>query len=280
MFDLHCHLLPGIDDGAADLEMALEMARIAVGDGIHTIACTPHLRPDTYDNTATGIRAAIKVLQAELDARDIKLELVEGADVHLEPGLAGGIRRGRIPTLAGSHYLLLEPSHEIVPPRLEEVMFELMTIGITPVVTHPERLRWIETHYDLFVRLVGRGVWMQVTAGALTGRFGKRVQYWGERFVGEGHCQILATEAHHPQRRPPLLAEARAAAAVLVGRDAAEHMVVTRSAGVIADVDPATLPPPLAAIKGFHPTASIRPEAQANPGNALQRILRGLRRRG
>jgi protein-tyrosine phosphatase len=279
MFDLHCHLLPG-DDGVADLGMALEMARIAVGDGIHTVACTPRIRPGTHDNPVPGIRAAIKALQAELDTRDIRLQLVEGADVHLEPGLAGGIRRGRIPTLAGSHYLLLEPSHEIVPPRLEQVMFELMTIGITPVVTHPERLLWIETHYDLLVRLAERGVWMQVTAGALTGHFGKRVQYWGERFVGEGHCQILATEADHPQRRPPLLAEARAAAVVLVGRDAAEHMVVTRPAGVIADADPSVLPPPLAAIKGVHPSASIRPDAQANPGNALLRILRGLRRRG
>ena len=63
------------------------------------------------------------------------------------------------------------------------------------------------------------------------------MQYWAERFVGEGHCQVLATDAHHPQRRPPLLAEAREAAAVLVGRQAAEHMVVTRPAGVIADAD-------------------------------------------
>ena len=89
MFDLHCHLLPGIDDGAVDLEMALAMARMAVADGIITIACTPHIYPGMYDNNAAGIRAAVAALQAELDARGIALRLVEGADVHLDPDLLG-----------------------------------------------------------------------------------------------------------------------------------------------------------------------------------------------
>ena len=198
-----------------------------------------------YENNAAGIRAAIAAFQAELDARGIALRLVEGADVHLDPDLVGAIRAGRVPTLAGSRYLLLEPPHHVAPPRFEEVVFELMTAGIVPVITHPERLSWVETHYDLFVRLASAGAWMQVTAGALTGRFGRRVQYWGERFVGDGHCMVLATDAHHPQRRPPLLAEAREAAAALVGREEAEHMVVTRPRGVVANAEPATLPPPL-----------------------------------
>lgn len=275
MLDLHCHLLPGIDDGAVDLKMALEMARIAGADGIHTIACTPHIYPGMYENNAHGIRAAIVALQAELDQRGIALRLVEGADVHLDLDLVGSIRAGRVPTLAGSRYLLLEPPHHVAPPRFEEAVFELMTAGIVSVITHPERLSWVDTHYDLFVRLAKRGVWMQITAGALTGRFGRRVQYWGQRFVGEGHCQVLATDAHHPQRRPPLLAEAREAAAALVGREAAEHMVVTRPAGVVANADPATLPLPLAQTSGFRPC----PSPHSASSGRLIRFLRGLRGR-
>ena len=254
--------------------MSLEMARIAAADGIHTVACTPHIYPGMYENTADGIRAAIAALQAELDAQGIALRLVEGADVHLEPDLVGSIRNGRVPTLAGSRYLLFEPPHHVAPPRFEESVFELMAAGIIPVVTHPERLSWVETHFDMFKRLSERGAWMQVTAGALTGRFGRRVQYWGERFVGEGHCQVLATDAHHPQRRPPLLAEAREAAAVLVGREAAEHMVVTRPAGVVANVDPASLPPLLAASTGFQQVTAPRP-ASATAFNRFLRSLRG-----
>jgi protein-tyrosine phosphatase len=152
MFDLHCHLLPGIDDGATDLDMALAMARIAVDDGIRTIACTPHIYPGMYDNDAAGIRAAIAAFQRELDERGIALKLVEGADVHLDRDLLANLRAGRIPTLAGSRYLLLEPPHHVAPPRMEEAVFELMAAGIVPVITHPERLSWVESHYDTFVR--------------------------------------------------------------------------------------------------------------------------------
>jgi protein-tyrosine phosphatase len=274
MFDLHCHLLPGIDDGATDLEMALAMARIAFDDGIRTVACTPHIYPGMYENKGPGIRAAIQSLQAELDARGIALKLVEGADVHLAPDLLEGIRSGRIPTLAGSRYLLLEPPHHTAPPRMEFIAFELMAAGITPVITHPERLSWVESHYDLFVRLAERGVWMQVTAGALTGRFGGRVKYWGERFVGEGHCMILATDAHHPTRRPPLLAEAREAAAVLVGREQAEHMVLTRPAGVVANTDPASLPGLQAATRG-----NRAPGHASRRGSVIGNIFERMRRR-
>jgi protein-tyrosine phosphatase len=273
MLDLHCHILPGIDDGAVDLEMALGMARMAAADGIHTIACTPHIYPGVYENTAAGIRAAIKAFQAELDARRIALRLVEGADVHIDPGLVASLRNGKVPTLAGSRYLLLEPPHHVAPPRFEDVIFELMTAGFVPVITHPERLSWVETHYDLFMRLSHRGAWMQITAGALTGRFGRRVRYWGERFVGDGHCMVLATDAHHPERRPPLLAEAREAASILVGGEEATHMVVTRPQGIVEDLPPDQLPGALSAQPGFTPPKRME------EGPLLNRLLRGLRGR-
>ena len=274
MLDLHHHLLPAIDDGATDLAMALEMARMAAADGITTVACTPHIYPGLYDNTRDGIVAAIAALQAQLDQEGIALRLVEGADVHLDLGLVEGIRAGRIPTLAGSRYLLLEPPHHVAPPNFEGVVFELMAAGIIPVITHPERLGWVEHHYDLFVRLSRRGAWMQVTAGALTGRFGRRVKYWGERFVDEGHCMLLATDAHHPQRRPPLLAEAREAVAARLGAAEAGHMVQTRPAGIVSDLPPQALPP---ALHAQAPDAAP-PAAPAMP-SPLARLLQGVSRR-
>lgn len=247
MIDLHHHLLPGIDDGAADLAMSLEMARMAVADGIHTVACTPHIYPGLYENTGDGIRAAVAALRAELETAGIPLRLVEGADVHLAPDLIEGIRAGRIPTLAGSRYLLLEPPHHVAPPGFEQAVFGFMAAGIIPVITHPERLSWVEQHYATFVELARRGAWMQITAGALTGRHGRRPKYWGEKFVAEGHCMILATDAHHPRRRPPLLAEAREAAARLVGAEEAGHMVATRPQGILDNRAPGELPEALAA---------------------------------
>ena len=238
MLDLHCHLLPGIDDGAVDLDMALEMARMAVADGIRVVACTPHIYPGMYENNAEGIRAAIVVLQAELDERAIDLQLIEGADVHLVPDLVGEIKAGRVPTLAGSRYLLLEPPHHVAPPRFEDSVFQLTVAGYVPVITHPERLSWIEGHYEVFQRLVKRGTWMQVTSGSVTGRFGKRPKYWAERMLDENMVHILATDAHHPRRRPPLLAEGREAAARRVGEAEATQMVCSRPRGIVDNVEP------------------------------------------
>ncbi len=242
MLDLHCHLLPGIDDGAVDLDMALEMARMAFADGIRVVACTPHIYPGVYENDADGIRAAIFALQAALDERGINLRLVEGADVHLAPDLVGEIKAGRVPTIAGSRYILLEPPHHVAPPRLEDSVFQLTVAGYVPVITHPERLSWIEGHFDLFQRLVRGGAWMQVTSGSVTGRFGTRPKYWAERMLDENMVHILATDAHHPRRRPPLLAEGREAAALRVGNSEATHMVLTRPQGILDNVEPGALP--------------------------------------
>src|SRR5690606_17740547 len=219
-----------------------DMARMSVADGVHTIACTPHIYPGLYEHTTAGIRTAIAALQAELDKEGIALKLVIGADVHLDPSLPDGLKAGRVPTLDDSRYLLLEPPHHVAPPRFEDSVFQLMAQGIVPVITHPERLTWVETHYDMFERLAHRGVFMQITAGAITGRFGKRVKYWGERFLGEGITHILATDAHHPRRRPPLLAEAREAAAKLLGEAEAEHLVNTRPQGIVDNLAPEDLP--------------------------------------
>ena len=243
MIDLHCHLLPGIDDGPTTLDVSLAMARCAVDDGITFTACTPHIYPGLYENNRAGIEAAVDALRAALAEAGIPLQLGTGADTHLAPDLVGGIRTGRVPTINGSRYLLLEPPHHVAPPRFDESVFNLMAAGVVPVITHPERLSWIETHYSVFTDLVKQGAWMQLTAGSLTGRFGRRPKYWAERMLDEGLVHIIATDSHHIDKRPPLLAEGREAAAARVGAEEAMHMVLTRPQGILDDLPPGQLPP-------------------------------------
>jgi len=238
MIDLHSHILPGIDDGAKDLAMSIEMARIAVADGIHTMACTPHIYPGMYMNDAAGIAQARARLQAELDARGIALKLVVGADVHLVPGLLDGLRTGVIPTLHGSRYLLLEPSHTMAPPRFEDSVFNLVAAGYTPIITHPERLTWVEHHYPVFVRLIGQGALMQVTAGAFTGVFGPRAKYWADKFVVDGHAHLMATDAHSDGRRLPRLGPALDVVTRLVGSREAERLVVNQPQAILDNLAP------------------------------------------
>lgn len=242
MLDLHCHMLPAIDDGAAHLEMALTMARMAVDDGIKTVVCTPHIYPGLYDNTAQQIAAATNAFQAHLKQHRIPLQLHYGADTYLEPGLVESIAEGRVPTLAGSRYLLLEPPHHVAPPNFEAAVFDLMVAGYLPVITHPERLTWAADHYGLFRQLVGNGVWMQITSGSLTGRFGRPARHLAERMLDDGLVHILATDAHNLHKRPPLLAEGRDKVAQRLGAEEARHMVETRPAGILANTPPEDLP--------------------------------------
>jgi protein-tyrosine phosphatase len=243
VIDLHCHILPGIDDGAPDLETSLAMARIAVAEGITVTACTPHMMPGIYDNRGPDVRERIKLLQSELDAAGIPLKLVTGADIHLQEDLGARLKSGGLLSLNDSKYFLFEPPHHIAPPRLEDAVFNVMSAGYQPLVTHPERLSWIETHYDVMKNLSHQGVWMQITCGSLTGRFGRRPHYWAERMLDEGLVHVLATDAHNLKNRAPLMAEARAKVANRLGEQAAEDMVVTRPSGVLANVALKTLPP-------------------------------------
>jgi len=242
VIDLHCHILPGIDDGAPDLETSLEMARIAVADGITITACTPHITPGVYDNTGPDILERIAALQLELDRAGIDLRLTSGADAHVMTGMVEGLKSKHIPSLAGSRYFLFEPPHHVAPPRLEDLAFECLTAGFVPVLTHPERLTWIEDHYEVMVRLAHAGVWMQITCGSVTGRFGAKPQFWAQRMLDEGLVHILATDAHNLRNRKPKMAEARDAVALRLGEQAAIDMVLTRPRGILDDVLPTDLP--------------------------------------
>lgn len=238
MIDLHTHLLPGIDDGSKSLEQSHQMAKIAVDDGISTMACTPHIYPGLYMNDAQGINEAREKLQASLDEAGIKLQLVVGADAHLVPELLSGLQSGRIPTLNRSRYFLLEPSHNVAVPNFAESVFEIMAAGYLPVITHPERLTWIEDHYSTFVDLAKRGAWMQVTSGAVLGKFGSRAKYWSERLLSEGWVHIIASDAHNTGRRSPLIAEALEQAIKRVGKAEGLRMVIDRPQAILNNAEP------------------------------------------
>jgi protein-tyrosine phosphatase len=239
MIDLHSHILPSIDDGAADLSASLEMARAWVVDGVTTI-----ILPGLYHNTGLQIRQAVQELQRILDHENLPLCLVAGADAHIVQDFVPGLRSGRILSLADIRYVLVEPPHHVAPPRMEKFFFDVMTAGYMPILTHQERLTWIQSCYPTVKRLARHGVWMQITAGSLTGTFGKSAQYRAERMLDEGCVHILATDAHNMRARPPNPGEGREFAARRIGAVEAEHLVVIRPKGVLANVSPSGLPMP------------------------------------
>jgi protein-tyrosine phosphatase len=243
MIDLHSHILPGVDDGSPHLEMSLDMARMAVADGIGVMACTPHFMPGLYDNEINDIRHRIDVFSQALYEHGIDLQLVIGADAHIRPDFNQCLRAGLIPTLNDSRYVLFEPPHAIRPKNMEDLLFNTKMSGYVPILTHPERYRWIEQNYELFVSLANSGVWMQITAGSLTGRFGKRPEYWAQRMLAEGLVSILATDAHNMTSRPPRLHDAFEVACREVGEEEATNLVVTRPLAVLENQSSEDVPP-------------------------------------
>jgi protein-tyrosine phosphatase len=233
MIDIHCHILPALDDGAESLDVSIAMAEMAVADGVTHIVCTPHITPGVYHNTGDGIAQQVAQLQGELDRRGIPLRLATGADIHISPTLVADLDAGIAPTLAGSRAMLFEPPHHVLPPHMDKAVARLIAAGYVPVITHPERLSWIENRYDLVVALSDMGAPMQITAGSITGAFGKRPQYWAERMLDEGRADIIASDAHNTKARSPRLARARELAAARLGEAEAENLVLWRPAALL-----------------------------------------------
>ncbi|MBB4004835.1 tyrosine-protein phosphatase [Aurantimonas endophytica] len=228
MIDLHSHILSGVDDGAETLAMSIAMARLAVDDGVTVMACTPHIVPGLYMNHPREIARRVAELSAVLEDEQIPLRLIVGADVHIAPGLLDQLSGNAPPTLNRSRYFLLEPSLDVLPPRFVEFCGGLIAAGFVPIITHPERLAWVAGHYGVIRELAESGILMQLTAGSLTGDFGRSARVLAERMLDEGFCDIIASDAHGVASRRPGLSKARAIVAERLGEQEAENVVLVR----------------------------------------------------
>ncbi|MEL6736137.1 MAG: CpsB/CapC family capsule biosynthesis tyrosine phosphatase, partial [Pseudomonadota bacterium] len=157
-------------------------------------------------------------------AAGIQLTVYEGGDVHVTTGLVDKLRDGTVPTLNGTRYFLFEPPHHVVPPKLVETAKTLLDAGFVPILTHPERLTWIEKRYELVCELDEIGVPIQLTAGSITGDFGSRAKRWSDRMILEGRVDIIASDAHNTVSRPPGLSLAAQTLRELVG-EAETHRI-------------------------------------------------------
>jgi len=234
------------------------MARMAADDGITRLACTPHIVPGLYENDALKIRTATIALQAAIVDAGIDLELIVGADVHIAPDLPATLGTDRVPTLNGTRYFLFEPTHHVLPPRLEDLAVQVIEAGFVPIITHPERLSWLEHHYDILERLNALGCLMQVTAGSITGSFGKSVRRQAERLLDEGRVDVVASDAHNIGGRPPILSRARDAVAERLGDDEANAMVAGRPAHILADLPIAAVGKMVEPDTGIHAASGKR----------------------
>jgi len=262
MIDLHCHALPGIDDGSGSLEDSLAFCRIAVEDGVSTVVCTPHMREGFYLNPAETIRASVDALRREIEAAGIPLELLPGCEVHIAPGLPEAIASGQVMTYNdGGRYLLLELPYRQYPVKVEDLVFSLKLAGVTTVLAHPERIRFFQDDLGRVETLVRMGCLGQLTSSSLTGTFGSRVRDLSEEMIHRGLVHVLGSDAHDTEYRPPRLAAARDRWAEIAGPEAAEQATEGWPAAILHGE---SLEPPEPRARGGRP----------GRGGLLSRLLR------
>jgi len=234
LVDIHCHLLPEIDDGAADWDESLAMARMAAADGISTIVVTPHQLGNFGQNDGDSVRARCGRLQEFLDRHEVAIRVLPGADVRIEPELIAKIRSGEVVTLADHRrHVLLELPHELYLP-MEGLLEELRAAGLAGILSHPERNLGLLQRRRIVRSLVDVGCLMQVTAGSLMGSFGAESRRFSETLVAEGLVHFIATDAHGSRSRRPLLRRAYDRLVALAGEQAAREMCCENPARVAA----------------------------------------------
>ena len=221
MIDLHCHILPGLDDGSGSIEESLEIARVAAEEGVRTIVATPHCLIGGAREVKTGVMLLRDLLREE----DIPLRLYPGMEIFGTYDTARLLRENRLLTLNGSRYPLIEFSFHTDGEEETDILEDVIRAGYRPLVAHPERYDYICYNPGLVNRWKKMGCLFQINRGSLLGRFGQEAQQMGMELVQRGFATVVATDAHSPQMRTPRMQDVQRLLSRAVSPFAAELLL-------------------------------------------------------
>ena len=207
--DVHCHCLPGLDDGPETESKAIELCQALVADGFTDVIATPH-QLGRYDgrNNAQTVRSAVAKLQGMLDGQNVPLKIHPGGDIRIDERLPRLLQEGEISTLTdGGRYLLLELPHEFYLEPMP-LLKRLLELNYIPIITHPERYSHLQRRSGMVKAWVERGALLQITAASILGGFGSHAQEISNRWIEEGLVTLVATDAHNTSGRAPRMSAA------------------------------------------------------------------------
>ncbi|MCA0991370.1 tyrosine-protein phosphatase [Guptibacillus hwajinpoensis] len=202
MIDIHCHILPGIDDGAKDLNDSLEMARQAQSQGITRIVASPHHKNGTFDNNFQDIVTEVNRLNKELTREGIDIEILPGQEVRIYGEMEEDLDVDLLTVNNSGVYMLIEFPSSHLPRYANKLLFDLQLKGIVPIIVHPERNREIMEDPSKLYRLIKEGSLSQVTASSVTGRMGKKIKKFSLDLLSHNLAHFVASDSHNTTTRP------------------------------------------------------------------------------
>ncbi|MBH0072602.1 capsule biosynthesis protein CapC [Pseudoalteromonas sp. NZS127] len=230
MIDIHSHILPGIDDGAKNLNESLALLKLAQSDGITHMVITPHIHIGRFDNSAVQLRRDLADLKEHAKQAQITIKLAVAAEVRLDIELMALVKANKLPfigNLAGANYLLLELPHSHVPPGYDKFIDWLVKQNIKVIIPHPERNRDIQANPFYIEHLKQLGCEFQLTASSIEGGWGDKAKQISNDMLKGNLVNYVASDAHSVKRRPPILSKAKHIVSNLVGEDKAHMLFVT-----------------------------------------------------
>lgn len=266
--DMHCHCLPGIDDGPATLEDALALSRLLIADGIRTVVATPHqLGRYGRANTAKRIGECLTTFRQCLAEHQIPLKILPGAEVRIDENILSAVDSGELLTLAGSstHLLLELPKHTFIDPT--PIIHQLAARGQQVIVAHPERQHGVMERPEIAGRWLKSGAVLQVTAGSLLGDFGEESERAGWTLISNGWVELIASDAHSARTRPPRMTAAMQAITNRLGHSVARRICLDNPANVARGI---------AIAAHESPNAALTSPKQRTPANSLQAWARDM----
>ena len=237
MIDLHCHLLPGIDDGPDTLAQALELCRIAVAQGTTHAIVTPHIHPGRWENTRASIQQKTQSLKAVLAEQNIPLQLGFAGEVRLSDQIMQQVADNEIPfygEVDGYQIMLLEFPHGHIIPGTDKLVEWLLKRNIRPLIAHPERNKQLMKDISQIQPFVDAGCWLQLTAGSLTGGFGDNVRGVAWQLLHDDLIKVVASDGHNAKARPPGMKQAFARIGQEYGEERALKLMLDAPARIIA----------------------------------------------
>ncbi|MFC4402968.1 tyrosine-protein phosphatase [Gracilibacillus xinjiangensis] len=202
MIDIHCHILPGVDDGAKHTEDSLQMARNAVLQGIDTIIATPHHLNGSYNNYKIEIIEAVKQLNKLLNEAGIPLTILPGQETRINGEIITDLENGHLlPLNETSGYLFVELPSNHVPRYTKQLLFDLQVHGVKPIIVHPERNKELIEHPNILFEFVRDGALTQLTEASIAGHFGKKIKKFSLQLIEANLTHFIASDAHNVKTR-------------------------------------------------------------------------------